>query len=124
MSAPIEHCKCNDLRRWKVELLGGWSLRLHHWVDGDPENYQHAHPWDFVTVVLSGGYDDVADDRPTDVVRAPAIRYRGRDWRHSVVGVRPRTWTVVLTGPKLRPWRFWIDGREVEREVWDGRACD
>ena len=120
----IEHRKCNDLRRWKIELPWGWSARLHHWVEGDPEHYQHAHPWGFVTIVLSGGYDDVADGREPDLVRAPTIRYRDRDWRHCVVNVLPRTWSVVLTGPKVGRWRFWMSDREVEREEWDGRVCD
>lgn len=120
----ILHRKCNDLRRWKAEFWGGWSIRLHHWVEGDPHNYQHSHPWHFVTIVLWGGYDDVADGRSADHVRGPTIRYRPMSWRHSVINVKPRTWSIVITGPKLRPWRFWIDDNEVDRKTWDGRICD
>lgn len=119
-----DHRKCNDLRRLKVELPSGRSLRLHRWVSGDPSNYQHSHPWSFTTIVLSGGYDDVADHRETDLVRAPAIRRRSTTWRHSVVDVRPRTWSIILTGRKTGSWRFWIDDREVLREEWDARVCD
>jgi hypothetical protein len=122
--AEIKHRKCNDLRRWKLESKNGWSIRLHHWVDGDPENYQHAHPWNFLTILVSGGYDDVGEGRDTDLVRSPCVRYRDLNWRHSVINVRPRTWSIILTGPKIRPWRFWMWGREVNHDEWDGRVCD
>lgn len=121
----IKHRKCNDLRRWKLEdPIWGWSIRLHHWVKGDPEEYQHAHPWSFLALVLRGGYVDRGDGRPDDVVHAPAIRLRDKEWRHTIVDVRPHTWTVVVTGPKLKPWRFWIRGRQVDRSEWDARVCD
>lgn len=119
-----KHFKCNDLRRWKLAFGDWFSVRLHHWVKGDPPNYQHAHPWNFLTIVLSGGYDDIGDGRPIDHVRAPAIRYRSLTWRHAVINVLPRTWTIVLTGRIVRPWRFWIDNREVGELEWNGRVCD
>lgn len=119
-----QHFKCNDLRRWKVALGDLVSIRLHHWVKGDPENYQHSHPWNFLTLVLWGGYNDVGEGRPVDRVRAPTIRYRSLTWRHSVINVRPRTWTIVITGRMVKRWRFWIDGIEVDEQRWNLRACD
>jgi hypothetical protein len=119
-----EHFRCNDLRRWKFTVGSLFSVRLHHWVKGDPEEYQHAHPWNFLTIVLRGGYDDVGEGRPPDRVRAPTVRYRGRDWRHSVVNCKPNTWTVVITGRIVDEWRFWIQERRVETEEWNGRICD
>lgn len=125
MSASnILHRKCNDLRRWKLEFKSGWSIRLHHWVQGDPENYQHAHPWNFYTLVLRGGYTDRGEGRADDVVRAPAIRFRDLTWRHAVVDPLPHTWSIIVTGPKVRSWRFWMSGIEVDRQTWDGRVCD
>jgi hypothetical protein len=122
--SQIKHRKCNDLRRWKLETKSGWSARLHHWVEGDPEDYQHAHPWTFISIVLRGGYTDRGDGRPDDVLRAFQYRVRDTDWRHSVIDVLPHTWTIVITGPKIDAWRFWMWGRQVTREEWDGRACD
>lgn len=115
--------KCNDLRRWKLDLKAV-SVRLHHWIQGDPGDYQHSHPWNFVTVVLRGGYDDIGEGRDTDFVRAPCVRYRPHTWRHSVINCQPNTWTIVLTGPVVRSWRFWIGRREVDQSAWNLRACD
>jgi hypothetical protein len=122
--ADVKHFRCNDLRRWKLEVGDWFSIRLHHWVEGDPEEYQHAHPWNFLTIVLWGGYDDVGEGRAPDLVRAPTVRYRPLTWRHSVINCRPNTWTIVITGRVIRKWRFWIGEREVDREEWNGRICD
>lgn len=120
----VDHFRCNDLRRWKLQVGSLFSIRLHHWVAGDPPDYQHAHPWNFLTLVLTGGYTDVGHGRSPDVVRAPAIRYRNRYWRHSVIHTKPHTWSVVITGPAVDAWRFWIGRRQVTEEEWNLRSCD
>lgn len=119
-----EHFRCNDLRRWKLEVGKLFSIRLHHWVKGDPAEYQHKHPWNFLTIVLWGGYDDVGEGRPVDRVRAPTVRYRDKNWRHAVVNCKPGTWTIVVTGSVVDKWRFWIGSREVNTQEWNGRICD
>lgn len=108
----------------KLTVGSLFSVRLHHWVKGDPEEYQHAHPWNFVTIVLWGGCDDVGERREPDLVRAPTVRYRPMSWRHSVINCRPHTWTIVITGRLLGSWRYWMDDREVVEEEWNGRICD
>lgn len=120
----VDHFRCNDLRRWKLSLGKILSVRLHHWVQGDPPHYQHSHPWNFLTVVLRGGYDDVGEARPVDHVRAPAVRYRRLDWRHSVINCLPGTWTVVITGRALSQWKFWIRDNPVSEAQWNLRTCD
>lgn len=120
----VRHFKCNGLRRWKAALRNGISIRLHHWVKGDPPEYQHAHPWNFFTLVLTGGYDDIGKGRATDHVRAPTVRYRPHTWRHSVINTLPGTWTIVVTGRIVRPWRFWIGDTSVSEEQWNLRPCD
>lgn len=118
------HNKCNDLRRLLKIENKYFSIRIHHWVTGDPPQYQHTHPWNFLTIVLWGGYDDIGEDRATDLVRGPCIRYRPLTWRHSVINVLPRTWTIVITGKVVRKWRFWIEDMEVDEITWGLRKCD
>lgn len=122
--SDVKHFKCNDLRRWKLTFGSLFSIRLHHWVKGDPEEYQHAHPWNFITIVLWGGYDDIGEGREPDLVRAPVVRYRPMSWRHSVVNCRPHTWTLVITGRLLGSWRYWMHDNEVTEEEWNGRVCN
>jgi hypothetical protein len=119
----VKHFACNELKRFKIEFGKLFSIRLHKWITGDPENYQHAHPWNFLTIVLWGGYDDVGDGRPTDRVRAPAIRYRPMSWRHAVTNCLPHTVSIVITGRVLDKWRFWIGRDRVDIETWNARKC-
>lgn len=119
------HGYCNDLRRLcRIEVKDLFSIRVHHWVKGDPPQYQHSHPWNFLTIVLWGGYDDVGDGRPTDFVRGPCIRYRDLNWRHAVINCRPHTWTIVITGRIVKKWNFWIDNVQVDEKTWGLRKCD
>ena len=118
-----QHFRCNNLSRFKF-AIGEWlSIRVHHWHTGDPEHLQHAHPWGFVTFVLSGGYDDVGEGRPVDRVRAPTVRYRPRTWRHAVCRALPHTWTLVITGRVVAKWRYWIHSKEVSEATWNDRPC-
>ncbi len=119
-----EHFKCNDLRRWKIEIGKLFSIRLHRWMKGDPREYQHKHPWNFITIVFWGGYYDVGEGREPDLVQAPAIRYRDKNWRHAVVNPIPGTLSLVITGRVIDKWRFWIGSREVNTDEWNGRICD
>lgn len=119
-----QHFRCNDLRRLKLTFGQWFSVRFHWWVAGDPEEYQHAHPWNFLTLVLWGGYDDVGEGRPTDYVRGPCVRYRPLTWRHAVINVKPRTFTIVITGRVICSWSFWIGSREVQEPEWNERDCE
>lgn len=118
-----QHFKCNDLRRLKLTFGNWFSIRLHWWVKGDPPGYQHSHPWNFVTIVLWGGYDDVGYGREPDLVRAPAVRYRKWTWRHSVTNVKPHTFSIVFTGRVITSWRFWWGHRQVSEQEWNDRPC-
>lgn len=123
MKVDAKHFKCNVLKRWKISFRDLFSIRLHKWEQGDPENYQHSHPWNFLTIVISGGYDDVGIGRPVDRLRAPAIRFRPLRWRHSVTNVLPNTWSIVVTGRLVSEWKFWIGEERVEVDVWNERKC-
>jgi hypothetical protein len=74
--------------------------------------------------VLRGGYTDIRDVRPDwlpagttgtfrirDRVRAPAVRFRPADHRHTVKVDPGGAWTVLVTGPPVRDWGFYVDGR-------------
>lgn len=121
----VDHLKCNGLIRPFVLRLGERlpSIRIHRWVAGDPPQYQHAHPWAFLTLVLRGGYDDVGQGRPTDTVRAPAIRLRRRDWQHAVCDPLSGTLTIVVTGKRRGSWRYWMGDQEVNETTWNAREC-
>lgn len=111
------------LRRWRVETPW-FSVRLHHWLHSDDNRNTHDHPWNFYTFILKGSYLDVpipAGPGTVDAfgnealvgqrVKAGHIYYRPATHAHWVHLDQGEVWTLVLTGPKIRRWGFWIGDR-------------
>lgn len=65
------------------------------------------------TFVLKGGYTDSSPDGD-DHLRAPAIRHRAATHQHTVVPDPGGCWTIIVTGPKVRNWGFWVKGKFVK----------
>lgn len=98
--------------RWlRLEIPGQFSVRVHHWLGPDDDRAFHDHPWWFLTFVLWGSYEDRSPDG-TDRLHAGSVRYRPALHRHTVVPGRHGAWTVLVTGPKVRNWGFWRDGKK------------
>ena len=100
---------CPYVIRWRFETPW-FSIRLHHWVAPDDDRAKHDHPWDFTTFVLKGGYTDAGPDGD-EHLRAPAIRHRTATHQHTVFPDLGGAWTVIVTGPIVRNWGFWVGGK-------------
>lgn len=115
---PLGLEECPYVIRWIAEAP--WiSVRVHHWLGPDDDRAFHDHPWSFLTFVVRGGYIDMHPGG-FDMLWAPAVRFRPALHRHTVVP-HPEVgaWTVLLTGPIVRPWGFWQDGtRFVKANKW------
>lgn len=108
------------LRPYKDDR-SGIAARVHHLVTADYDRALHDHPWDFVSIVLKGGY---VEARPAGVEpsfceedgselcnvhtrTAGSIAFRRATDRHRIVYVAPDTWTLFITGPKRQWWGFY-----------------
>lgn len=100
---------CPYVVRWRAETPW-FSIRLHHWLAPDDDRAPHDHPWSFTTFVLRGGYRDHSPSGD-DHLRAPAIRHRKALHQHTVFPDRDGAWTLVVCGPKVRSWGFWVNGK-------------
>lgn len=103
---------CPYVIRWRFETPW-FSVRLHHWLAPDDDRAKHDHPWSFTTFVLKGGYTDSSPEGD-DHLRAPAIRHRKATHQHTVFPDPGGCWTVIVTGPKIRNWGFWVKGKFVK----------
>jgi len=117
---------CPYVVRWRIETPW-WSVRLHHWLAPDDARSRHDHPWSFVTFVLRGGYTDAGECPLTclnrlaprcvvhdEHLRAPAVRYRDASHKHTVFPDEGGAWTIIVTGPKVRQWGFWVKDKFVK----------
>lgn len=104
-------------RRWPLRLF------LHRIYLPDPDRDLHDHPWDFRTIVLKGGYQEM--------VRKDGVEYTTTWWRwrrgfrpaehtHRILSVLPNTWTLLLVRRARRTWGFWPSRWETLQEgrVW------
>lgn len=115
------------LERWGVEHPRIGGVFLHKIGSSDPGIDLHNHPWRFLSVVLSGGYWEERETTEGAIRRARAAERQGNSVRgdqqyrkrwtskwfdlhecHRIVDVEPHTWTLVLHGPKVRSWGFFL----------------
>jgi hypothetical protein len=110
--------ECPYAERWVLDF-GKFTLRLHHFFRSDDARAFHDHSWWFLTLVLKGGYTDVSPEG-NDHLRPGSIRFRKAHHRHTVRTDPGGVWTLVVTGPKVRRWGFWVtrkDGSGTERLI-------
>jgi hypothetical protein len=145
---------CPILTRWTLLNLGPrvGKLLLHRFLPNADDRDVHDHPRPFVTVVLLGGYDDLApcevcpgsgwvtprtscsacEGRGVvlrEIMRAGMVRRRPAEHRHRTRVHETGCTTLVWMGPLRRPWGFWRRGRwwpwrEYEERFGFGMRCD
>lgn len=98
------------MKRWVV-LVFDYAIRLHHWVNSDDQRHFHDHPWWMLIIVLKGGYTDISRDGE-DHLRAGSIRLRKAEHQHTVKIDEGGSWSLLITGPKVRNWGFWVPDRD------------
>lgn len=115
------------LERYALLVLGPdanpwFSLYLHRFVASDPDRGLHDHPWTWsVSLVLSGGYDELRLNRPPKPRRALSFHGFGSCYWHRVVlpeGIA-ECWTLFAHGRRCKGWGFFakvLD--EGDHEIW------
>ena len=101
------------LRRWHlIPPNRHLNIYLHHFCRSDEPGALHDHPWDFVSLLISGRYLEVTDTEAT--VRTPGnLALRRAEHRHRIrlftngCGIPRPCWSLVITGPRRRQWGFW-----------------
>ncbi len=102
------------MRRWFF-WCPWFGIRVHNILRSDHDRHLHDHPWDFVSLILRGGYQEITEE-PHDAGPCQAVfrsrrfapgsivRHRAEDL-HRLIVARP-AWTIVITGPKRKSWGF------------------
>ncbi len=101
------------LKRWHlIPPNRRLNVYLHRFCRSDEPGALHDHPWDFASLLITGRYLEVTDTAAT--VRSPgSLALRRAEHRHRIRlftnghGTPQRCWSLVITGPRRRQWRFW-----------------
>lgn len=103
------------MRRWFF-WCPWFGVRVHHILRSDPDRHMHDHPWDFMSLLLTGGYTEVVprysespsahcpNPRKIHHPRWSVLRHKAEDL-HRLVLDKP-VWTLVFTGHKRKSWGF------------------
>ncbi len=106
--------ECPYMVRWVLDL-NIFSIRLHRWFRGDDERHFHDHPWNFYGIVLFGSYIDSTPNNE-ELMNQFKVFYRKAEHKHTVK--TKGCWTLILTGPEIREWGFWVLNKSKVNEVW------
>jgi hypothetical protein len=99
-----------------------FNLYLHRFLRSDNDRHFHDHPWDFVTVLLSGGYWENTPGgrfwrRRFSILRRPA------EWQHWVEIVEP-VWTLIAVSRKRREWGFHTERGWLDWKTYGSEMCE
>lgn len=128
------------LRRWWIVPRNPLSnVYLHEILRDDDDRAGHDHPWYSRTLIIQGGYREICYDPAQPWMIADTVTRREGDTidrsacatHRLVLPEGGRCVTLFTTGPVLRDWGFWCEGRWVPwREFTDpdnpglvGRGC-
>lgn len=110
------------MKRVRLIQTPWFGIYLHFIYREDLDPVPHDHPWNFHRAVLRGGYREQHFENPD---RSTSYGDRWiRPWRpgrkfwlpfpthqaHRITYVLPGTISLVVVGPKVRIWGFWIPG--------------
>lgn len=111
-----DHPQGPMLRRYMIFQGARFGVYVHQFFRPDADRDVHDHPWWFGTLVLRGGYleqlaEDPAGDESGDRERwsrRGSAHRMPRSSAHRIVHVLPETWTLLLVGPKMQGWGFYV----------------
>lgn len=103
---PLE----NHFVRYRIVQTPWFGLYVHRFDSPDVRDF-HDHPWNFVSVILRGGYVE-ATGRPGTTARARRLRVGSFNLKRATAPhyihhlLRTPTWTLILVGRRQRVWGY------------------
>lgn len=139
---PIGGTERPYLLRWYLIPRNRWfNIYLHQILRDDEDRALHDHPWVNLSIVLEGGYVEVALDggdmisrwRPAGTIaaRLPTSAHRLVLPKAEHTGEARPCWSLFITGPNVREWGFrcahgwrhWKEFTAGDRGELVGKGC-
>jgi hypothetical protein len=110
------------LIRWEILRTPWFSILYHTILRSDWDRALHDHPWNFTSIILSGGYYEhvlrsylgpnftvVTGGKPSEPIwygRGRIVRHKATDLHRLELPLGCITRTLVFTGRRSREWGF------------------
>lgn len=100
------------LTRWRIVQTPWCALYLHRMDGPDSRPTLHDHPFNFVSIILKGGY--LERHSPNATLQSTPRRWLAGSWHrmraeeaHYIMRLdRVPTWTLLLVGRRRREWGY------------------
>lgn len=107
------------MRRWWIVRTRFFEARIHYTSSADVGEHVHDHPFDFITIVMKGTYDEYLASAELVRHRRGVPFFRQAEVAHAIDKIsQGGVWSLVLTGPRRREWGFYVDGNWVHEETY------
>lgn len=92
------------LVRYSIFNCRFFAVKIHNILLSD-DNCLHDHPWQFVSLILWGGYVEHTE-KGSKIYHPGQLLKRPAEFKHRLEIHQP-AWTLVVTFKKTREWGFW-----------------
>jgi len=94
------------MRWWLIPRNRFFNVYLHKFLRDDDDRALHDHPWVSCSILLRGGYIEHLPGGVKKVRRCFWPYFRRATQAHRIELLVVPTWTLFITGPKVREWGF------------------
>lgn len=92
--------------RWFVTPRGNeGGVYLHRFLHDDEDRAFHDHPWDSISIILSGKMRELRPDLPPRIISAGEVVIRKAPYPHRLEVIETG-YTLFVMGPRIREWGF------------------
>lgn len=105
-------------RRWRILYTPWFKINLHGIYKHDEDKHLHNHPWNFLSIVLSGWYVEDIDGKLN--LRYPGqIAKRTKKIFHKISSVCSKSvYTLNIMWGKQEVWGYQVDGKFIDHETY------
>lgn len=99
-------------RRYRIFSCRLFSIFIHKIYQSDEDLHPHNHPWNFVSIILSGGYVETlygASNAPEKVVAKPFSVLFRRYYDFHKIELVSTTTSLVFTGRRIDQWGYLVN---------------
>lgn len=108
-------------QRWRLLQTPWFGVYIHYIAESDKDKHPHSHPWDFITLILKGGYWESLTIGPYDtweILRKPfSFAKRNHNQFHKISLLEP-TWSLVFVGQHKYEWGYLTENGVIPNEEY------
>jgi hypothetical protein len=105
--------------RWELIRIPGTTIRvyLHKISKADEDLHQHDHPWNFISLILKGGYAEVYGEKAR-VRRPMSVKYTSSTQPHQVVHLFGITYSLVIAFGNRGEWGYMVNDEWFDHKTY------